>query len=44
MNIVVLVGAALFFLITLETRIKRHRALRDLHVFAPSPTSSTCIS
>jgi hypothetical protein len=33
MNIVVLVGAALFFLITLETRIKRHRALRDLHVY-----------
>ncbi len=33
MNIVVLVGAALFFLISLETRIKRRRALRDLHVF-----------
>jgi hypothetical protein len=33
MNIVVLVGAALFFLITLETRIKRHRALTDLHMF-----------
>jgi hypothetical protein len=33
MNIVVLVGAALFFLISLETRIKRHRALRDLHDF-----------
>jgi hypothetical protein len=33
MNIVVLVGAALFFLITIEIRIKRHRALRDLHEF-----------
>ena len=32
-NIVVLVGAALFFVITLETRIKRRRSLRDLHVF-----------
>ena len=30
-NIVVLVGAALFFLITLETRHKRSRSLRDLH-------------
>jgi hypothetical protein len=33
MNIVVLVGAVLFFLITLETRIKRRRSLRDLHMF-----------
>jgi hypothetical protein len=33
MNIVVLVGAALFFLISLETRIKRRRALGDLHTF-----------
>ena len=33
MNIVVLVAAALFFLISLETRIKRRRALRDLHGF-----------
>src|SRR5207302_11118095 len=32
-NIVVLLGAALFFLISLETRIKRSRALADLHVF-----------
>jgi hypothetical protein len=32
-NIVVLMGAALFFLISLETRIKRRRSLRDLHVF-----------
>jgi hypothetical protein len=32
-NIVVLMGAALFFLISLETRIKRNRSLRDLHVF-----------
>jgi hypothetical protein len=32
-NIVVLVGAALYFLISLETRIKRYRSLRDLHVF-----------
>jgi hypothetical protein len=32
-NIVVLLGAALFFLISLETRIKRGRAMRDLHVF-----------
>jgi preprotein translocase subunit SecG len=33
MNIVVLVGAALFFLISLETRLKRSRSLRDLHTF-----------
>jgi hypothetical protein len=33
MNIVVLGGAALFFLISLELRVKRGRALRDLHVF-----------
>jgi hypothetical protein len=33
MNIVVLVGAALFFLISLETRLKRRRALGDLHAF-----------
>jgi hypothetical protein len=32
-NIVVLAGAALFFLVTLETRIKRRRSLRDLHTF-----------
>jgi len=32
-NIVVLAGAALFFLVSLETRIKRSRSLRDLHVF-----------
>jgi hypothetical protein len=32
-NIVVLAGAALFFLVSLETRIKRRRSLRDLHVF-----------
>ncbi|MEA3107253.1 MAG: hypothetical protein QOI88_1858 [Gammaproteobacteria bacterium] len=30
-NIVVLVGAALFFLVSLETRHKRSRSLRDLH-------------
>jgi hypothetical protein len=30
-NIVVLVGALLFFLISLETRHKRNRSLRDLH-------------
>ena len=33
MNIVVLLGAALFFLISLEIRMKRRRSLRDLHVF-----------
>jgi hypothetical protein len=33
MNIVVLVGAAIFFAISLEVRIKRRLALRDLHVF-----------
>jgi hypothetical protein len=33
MNITVLSGAALFFLISLEDRIKRRRSLRDLHVF-----------
>jgi hypothetical protein len=32
-NIVVLAGAALFFLISLETRLKRRHALRDLHTF-----------
>ena len=32
-NIVVLLGAALFFLTSLETRLKRNRSLRDLHVF-----------
>jgi hypothetical protein len=32
-NIVVLAGAALFFAITFETRIKRRRSLKDLHVF-----------
>ena len=32
-NIVVLLGAAIFFLISLETRLKRNRSLRDLHVF-----------
>ena len=32
-NIVVLLGAALFFLISLETRLKRNRSLRDLNVF-----------
>jgi len=33
MNIVVLVGAMLLFLVTLETRIKRRQTLNDLHVF-----------
>jgi hypothetical protein len=33
MNITVLTGAALFFAISLEDRIKRRRAMRDLHVF-----------
>jgi hypothetical protein len=33
MNIVVLLGAALFFLTSLEIRLKRNRALRDLHAF-----------
>jgi hypothetical protein len=32
-NIVVLVGAALFFAVSLEIRIKRRRSMRDLHVF-----------
>mgnify|MGYP001221574817 CR=1 FL=1 len=30
-NDLVLIGAALFFLVSLETRIKRHRALQALH-------------
>jgi hypothetical protein len=30
-NDVILIGAALFFLLTLEKRIKRSRALKDLH-------------
>ena len=30
---VVLIGAALFFLVSLETRLKRRNALRDLHAF-----------
>jgi len=33
MNIVVLSGAMLFFLVSLETRMKRQRSLRDLHAF-----------
>ena len=33
MHIVVVVGAALFFAISLDDRIKRRRALSDLHVF-----------
>lgn len=33
MHITVLVGAALFFAISLDDRIKRRRALSDLHVF-----------
>ena len=33
MNIAVLAGAALFFAVSLEDRIKRHRSLRDLYVF-----------
>jgi len=33
MNIVVLSGALLFFLVSLETRIKRRRSLSDLHRF-----------
>jgi hypothetical protein len=33
MNIVVLAGAILFFLVSLEMRIKRQRALSDLHRF-----------
>jgi hypothetical protein len=33
MNIAVLVSAALFFAISLDDRIKRRRALTDLHVF-----------
>jgi len=33
MNITVLVAAALFFAVSLDDRIKRRRALRDLHVF-----------
>ena len=30
-NIVVLTGGLIFYLVTLEQRIKRHRALKDLH-------------
>ena len=33
MNIAVLAGAALFFAVSLEDRIKRRRSLRDLYVF-----------
>jgi hypothetical protein len=33
MNIAVLAGAALFFAVSLEDRIKRRRSLRELHVF-----------
>ncbi|MEA2904031.1 MAG: hypothetical protein QOI12_1418 [Alphaproteobacteria bacterium] len=32
-NIVVLAGAALYFLVSLEARLKRRRSLRDLHAF-----------
>lgn len=31
MNMIVLIGAAVFFLLTVETRIKRQRALQGLH-------------
>ena len=31
MNIIVLMGAALFFLVTIEDRLKRRRALTALH-------------
>jgi len=31
LNATVLIGAAIFFLITMENRIKRHRALQSLH-------------
>ena len=30
-NIIVLMGAALFFMVTLEERVKRHKALKALH-------------
>ena len=30
-NDVVLIGAAIFFLVTLETRVKRRRALKAIH-------------
>jgi hypothetical protein len=43
MNIVVLSGAMLFFLVSLETRIKRRRSLICTG-FARSRMSSTCIS
>jgi hypothetical protein len=33
MNITVLAGAAIFFAVSIEDRIKRRRALQDLHVF-----------
>jgi hypothetical protein len=33
MNIFVLAGAMLFFLVSLETRLKRQRSLSDLHAF-----------
>ncbi len=43
-NLVVLVGAGVFFLSRIEERLKRRRALRALTSCAPSCTSSTCTS
>lgn len=40
-----LVGAAIFFLVTLETRVKRRRALKAIHELRSiARTSSTCTS
>jgi hypothetical protein len=43
-NDLVLIGAAIFFLVTIETRIKRRRALRALHELRAIAPSSTCTS
>ena len=43
-NEILLVGAGLFFLVTIETRVKRSRALRALRELRALPTSSTCTS
>jgi hypothetical protein len=43
-NLVVLVGATLIFLITIEQRLKRRRALRALHELRAIVHSSTCTS
>jgi hypothetical protein len=43
-NDIVFLGLAIYFLITLETRLKRRKALRALQPLRASSTSWTCTS